>query len=161
MKKFIKSTKCLSLLLVVCLVMIVGTVAWAASSYTYHGTIEVVPSGGGGGGGGTPITYDFKVTSDPEGEKILTDSDLDLGKWYRGETGTKTVYLTKTGTASSVTVAIDVESYGTGLKISKPEDQTLTSNSTAIPVDISFEIDSQAPFDTKSFDITFSLASST
>lgn len=114
----------------------------AATAFNFHGTATPVASGGSGGTGGTPLTYDFKVTTDPAGTIDVTDAFFDLGNVSRGAQFTKTVYITKTGTASSFDVTVS-KSAGVGLVVTVPATVPLP-NATPVAVNVVVNVEATA-----------------
>lgn len=149
----------LSVLTTVLVVILACSAVLAAVSFNYQGSATVVPSGGGGGGGGVSLSYDFTVNSDSIGTALPADF-FALGDVLRGAQFTKTVYITKTGTASLVNVLVTKSDVSTGLEVTVPMTPIeLTTGVATVPVDIVIAVSPEAPFDVPlTYRIAFTLA---
>lgn len=130
----------------------------AAVNFTYHGTVNVVPEGGSGGTGG--VSYDFAVYQD-ENRTVMDDTFWELGDVLRGGSVTKTVYLEKLGTAS--TVNVDVTLSGVlpvdAVSLSAPSSTVVLAGAGLVPVDVTIDVAPDAEWTLSQFNINFDLVS--
>lgn len=136
---------------------LVGGVAYAATGFTFHGSVNVVSSGGGTGGGTGGVSYDFVVASTQAGDVALTDADLALGDQLRGSTVVKTVYLKKVGTAPTFNVAVAGANVSAGLTVTVSSPVALTTATPIVAVPVTIVIAADAPFAPLNYNLTFNL----
>ncbi len=126
-----------------------GAIAYAATQFVFHGTVNIT-----GTNPPPQATYDFKVTTDEAGNVPVTDSCWSLGDMAPGASVTKTLWLTKTGTADSVDVAISATNVGAGVGVDPSNAQT-TLLVQPVQLNVTVTIANGAAPGSQGFDINF------
>ncbi len=134
----------LPVLLVTATVLVITGAVFALTTFSYHGTMTITtPGGGGGGGGWGPVpTFDFTVTDNASNPASVIDTATAWdGHMDPGGSITKTVYLTKTGTAPAVNVVVSASNVGTGLTISAGTASDISTTGLVVPLSSSTPVE--------------------